>query len=80
MHEFERLRDGTFDPDAMKTLAKAYAEALDILGPDAATDDKKAQLAKHLIELARSGESEGSRLSSMAVLQVLGRDPASPAA
>lgn len=57
--------DGTkapFNPTEVVIINEAYRRALVMLGQDSAHGDKRADLARIVVELARSGELDIDRL------------------
>lgn len=64
-------RPAVFSPDTIITINRAYATALDILGPRAERVTLRTTMARHLIALAETGERDAERLSAEAVLRTL---------
>lgn len=68
-------RPAVFTPEAVSSINRAYAEALDIIGPAAGHGALRLKLADHMMSLARDGIRDEGRLCSLSVLAVLGRNP-----
>lgn len=71
----EVRRTAVFSPEAVASINRAYASALDILGSEGASPELKTKLAEHLMYLARNGEKDEHRLCSLAVIRTIGRPP-----
>ena len=63
------LQNASFGPDEIRVLVRAFDDALGTLGVDRNSPVAEA-LAKKIIELAREGERDPSRLPQRAVRSV----------
>jgi hypothetical protein len=63
------LQNASFGPDEIRVLVRAFDDALGTLGVDRNSPVAEA-LAKKIIELAREGERDPSRLRQRAVRSV----------
>lgn len=63
-----------FTPEAVASINRAYAMAVDIIA-EAQQEKLRTALAEYMMGLARSGERDEHRLCSLSVLAVLGRVP-----
>lgn len=61
-----------FTPEAVASINRAFAEAVDIIGDMSGRQELRLKLAEHMMSLARSGEVDERRLCSLSVLAVLG--------
>ena len=66
-----------FTPEAVASINRAYAVAIDIVGAEGALEQTRHKLAEHMMFLARNGEMDEDRLCYLSVIAVLGRPPAS---
>ena len=51
-----------FTPDRVASINRVYEKALAAIGGDAAHGDRRAALARHIMDLARGGELDEGRL------------------
>lgn len=64
-----------FTPEAVASINRAFAEAVDIIGGEEPREELRRKLAEHMMFLARNGETDEERLCSLSVIAVLGRAP-----
>ncbi len=58
---------GVFKPEAVVAINQAYEEAIEILQIKHAHSDRRAAVAKYIMDAAKDGEIEASRLCDGAV-------------
>ncbi len=59
-----------FNPEAVATINRAYEGALASLGSGSADLERRTALAREIIQLARNGERDAERLSSLAAAAI----------
>ena len=64
-----------FTPEAVASINRAYAEAVDAIGGKELHPELRSKLAAHIMFLARNGETDERRLRDLSVIAVLGRTP-----
>jgi hypothetical protein len=60
-----------FTPEAVDVINRAYERALATIGGDRAHGNRRADLAKHIMDLARDGEHDEDKLCSRAVSRLM---------
>jgi len=68
---YRLLREASFDQPEISRMTRAYEAALALLRPKDQTDAVKEVVARKIIEVARTGEHDPSRICARA-LQELG--------
>jgi hypothetical protein len=64
---FPLISEAAFSPEVIQVLGDAWQQACSRLPDEAKSNDVKELLAKHIIELARSGERDVDRLCNGAL-------------
>jgi hypothetical protein len=64
---YRHLREASFGPDDIGRMTAAYEEALQVLGLADRNDPITEALARKIIELARTGESNPSQICTQAI-------------
>jgi hypothetical protein len=62
-----------FPPEAVASINRAYADALQAIRKEAGYETLRFQLADHMMFLARCGETDERQLRDLSVSRVLGR-------
>jgi hypothetical protein len=62
--------NGAFDPETVAKINRAYAGAIAALGAEDAHSDARAALAKHMMDLAKAGETDEHRLRETALAEL----------
>jgi hypothetical protein len=63
-----------FAPEHVALISRAYEKALAVIGGDATHKYLKADLARHIMSLAKAGELDEERLSEQALAALKAED------